>query len=957
MKDLLTIQVIDEAGIDLPVVIKRATAIEQRFLEIEASHDSECAHDIAFELAIETPHISSLEFFVSLNHGNRDRLLMHLNIDAPGRASLARLSWWFRGKMVYGALRRVHPSFLLGEPFKNAQSLAWELKHGLDNTQESSSWARMPYLDLSDSRLEVLPPEIGELTGLVSLDLSGNRLISLPKVIAHLTGLVSLDLSGNNLKALPAVMERLTNLARLSLANNPFLEIPAVVWKLTNLVTLDLSNTELAELPEELSRLSQLAALYLARTHLKAVPESVLECSALAVLHLQENQIHELPLDLARLSALKDLDLDGNPLIFPPTIIAERGTEAILAFLREEAVSAVPVWSSRLILVGEGEVGKTSILRRLLNAPFNNESTTHGLEINHLCVSHPEKESVNMTLSCWDFGGQQIMHATHQFFINDRALFLLVWNARLGYKQSKLYTWLDNIKARAPEAPILLVATHCADRRADLPFHEIIAHYPQVVGKVSVDSSQRLGIPELRQAIRVQAAKLPLMGTPWPLRWLDVVKRIRAIKEKYIFPNRLYALMEEQGVTGDNAVALTTYLHQLGELLFFSENDRLKDVVIIDSAWMARHISEMLESEQVNFGLGMLEAKHMDLIWRHVDPPVRNLFLNLMEEFDLSYRTQDNDKISIVVEKLSENPPLPPNDYEAPWHELAEAPSITLSYDLNTIPPGIPTWFIARSHRFTTGRHWRYGALFADGKNHLALIKLDELRNSLDLTVRGPYPHNFFALLRDGLEVTLSRYPGLEIARMVPCPGHDGCPCPFKFPLETLEKALKMGRQTISCFETMEDVQIARLIYGLTTVDGYDRLLRSFERMARDNETGQAEMKGLIQREFLKLDDCRPRLFLVWSTQEGLLQRLNRMGSKKVQIQLYCEAEGCWHQPAEGGHYELTMDPEWPRNVQPYYGKLVHLMLKMLPMPNIVDQTTPSSTAYPPGRDNNKISV
>ena len=55
-----------------------------------------------------------------------------------------------------------------------------------------------------------------------------------------------------------------------------------------------------------------------------------------------------------------------------------------------------------------------------------------------------------MHLVSWDFGGQDIYHATHQFFLTDRSLFLLLWNARQGWEQAKLHYWLDIIKARAP---------------------------------------------------------------------------------------------------------------------------------------------------------------------------------------------------------------------------------------------------------------------------------------------------------------------------------------------------------------------------------------------------------------------------------------------------------------------------------------------------------------------------
>jgi len=51
--------------------------------------------------------------------------------------------------------------------------------------------------------------------------------------------------------------------------------------------------------------------------------------------------------------------------------------------------------------------------------------------------------------------GQQIYHATHQFFLTERSLYMVAWNARLGAEQGKLHYWLDTIKALAPKAPVL----------------------------------------------------------------------------------------------------------------------------------------------------------------------------------------------------------------------------------------------------------------------------------------------------------------------------------------------------------------------------------------------------------------------------------------------------------------------------------------------------------------------
>ena len=136
---------------------------------------------------------------------------------------------------------------------------------------------------------------------------------------------------------------------------------------------------------------------------------------------------------------------------------------------------AEPLYEAKLVLVGEGGVGKTTLLKALMDregaAPREGEPTTHGVQIDiqALHLPHPDKEGVEIQLNAWDFGGQEIYHATHQFFLTNRSLFLLAWNARHGYEQGKLYYWLDAIQARAPESPVILVATHLDQRDADLP--------------------------------------------------------------------------------------------------------------------------------------------------------------------------------------------------------------------------------------------------------------------------------------------------------------------------------------------------------------------------------------------------------------------------------------------------------------------------------------------------------
>ena len=122
------------------------------------------------------------------------------------------------------------------------------------------------------------------------------------------------------------------------------------------------------------------------------------------------------------------------------------------------------------------------------------EETTHGIEIKALDVGHPAEAGVVMRLNAWDFGGQVIYQATHQFFLTDRSLFILVWDARHGHEQGRLPYWLETIRARAPESPVLIVAAHVDERDADVPRAELMRQYPQVVGHFEVSNTDGRGI-------------------------------------------------------------------------------------------------------------------------------------------------------------------------------------------------------------------------------------------------------------------------------------------------------------------------------------------------------------------------------------------------------------------------------------------------------------------------------
>ncbi len=207
----------------------------------------------------------------------------------------------------------------------------------------------------------------------------------------------------------------------------------------------------------------------------------------------------------------------------------------MLSFLRELEESGTTRYEAKLLVVGEGGTGKSSLLRALRNQSFEQGlSTTHGIEVDQLVFPHPQQPQTTVTLNTWDFGGQQIYHATHQFFLTSRSVYLVTWNARLGVEQGRLHYWLETIKALAPNAPVLLVATHIDERAPDLNYAAFKETYPQLAGHVSISNAKGTGIAQLQATIAELAMELPIMGQPWPQKWLQAEEHLLARPEHHI---------------------------------------------------------------------------------------------------------------------------------------------------------------------------------------------------------------------------------------------------------------------------------------------------------------------------------------------------------------------------------------------------------------------------------------
>ena len=186
---------------------------------------------------------------------------------------------------------------------------------------------------------------------------------------------------------------------------------------------LDLSGMELTELPAEIGQLINLTKLHLGHNSLSNLLPEIGQLTNLRNLYLSENSLSNLPPEIGQLTNLAYLNLSENSLPIPPEILDNwfEPAKIINYYLSLQVNQQKPLHEAKMLLVGQGSVGKTSLVNRLITNNFNpKENKTEGINIQPWQL---QVDSRQIKLNVWDFGGQEIMHATHQFFLTKRSLY------------------------------------------------------------------------------------------------------------------------------------------------------------------------------------------------------------------------------------------------------------------------------------------------------------------------------------------------------------------------------------------------------------------------------------------------------------------------------------------------------------------------------------------------------
>ncbi len=609
----------------------------------------------------------------------------------------------------------------------NLGTVYWD--ETLDKFVESAESG--PNNQLSEENFSVLQglPKLGKLS---ARSANVRNLAALAK-LPHLR---SLSLGGNDIRNI-SPLAKLRKLHTLSLFDNA-LENIAPLEQLVDLKILSLNYNNISDI-RPLSKLTKLEELHLAGNAILDI-QPLEGLDKLFRLNLSSNQLR-LIRPLMNLPALRFLSLDRNPVEdCPPEIAFSGDVERLRAFFHsldksyQESVGNAPSDSGeaqpttednqpipevKLILVGNPTSGKTSLSRVLRRRPFNErENTTHGIQIREWIIDSetlagilPENApKTRLRVNIWDFGGQEYYHGTHQIFLDNNAVYLLLWETahdENGIKPTAVFLdgqprtlpmehfhhgyWLDNIRFHASGAtaggkPPLFMVQNKIDLdqgRAALFDPALLNRYEVInVAGISAKLARSRRAADRRYRYGFEIFREDLLRTLYekasanarienlPATWVQLRRQIRDLRAGIADKNNPFVagLSENAWLTFDDFAGacrvsspqltdpevetLAFYLHQIGAVVWLPHIDRK---VYTDPAWLTEKIYRVL-NERVRDQSGRFTTAEVRADLRN--PAETDLLLRLMQEWEIIFPADPDKGAWVAPQYLPDEHPM-----------------------------------------------------------------------------------------------------------------------------------------------------------------------------------------------------------------------------------------------------------------------------------------------------------
>jgi internalin A len=608
---------------------------------------------------------------------------------------------------------------------------------------------------------------ISRLTGLTSLDIPSNSIGGKGlEYISRLTNLTFLDISNNNLGGKGAeYISRLTNLTSLDINyNNLGVKGAEYISKLTSLTSLKISNNNIGEKgASHLALLKNLRHLVLINNQIEALPHRLIQDLALEI-------------DLESEAEPGKILLKNNPIKNPPPEVLAQGRTAILEYL--EGTSS-PLNECKLIFIGDGAVGKTSLMKRLVYETFDaQEKTTHGInKIAWRKLSNERGEAIKVNL--WDFGGQHIQHSLHQFFFTERVIYVLVLNPR---NDEKAPYWLDQVEKLGKDSKCLVVYNWKDEKDKEANylgnFYELRKTYPRLPEPILLSCATGHNMGVFEDAIKTAVLQNEGLRTLYPNKWFEIKAKLEQgipIERNYIeYPEYERWCMEKDYNDPDRRKNLLRILDSIGSIVFF-DKPVLNQLQVLNPEWITTGAYAILTSERTRETKGHLKWDDLVEIFREEKEIFsdRNIkikyteqqfqfILQLMLDYRLCQKNPLKDHEYLIPSAFGEQPQ---RDYHL---EMDGGRQYRFQFK-SPFEMLIMHRFIAKNIVHIIGQdYWNSGIYFKhSGSETYALVETNLHSRQINCWIKGENVRGLWEVIRNDFRETFKAYHNFPVTEEV----------------------------------------------------------------------------------------------------------------------------------------------------------------------------------------------
>lgn len=427
---------------------------------------------------------------------------------------------------------------------------------------------------------------------------------------------------------------------------------------------------------------------------------------------------------------------------------------------------------ARLILVGRGGAGKTSIVDRLLHDRFTEDRpATEGIDISQWRV---ETSARSIRVNVWDFAGQADTHASHQLFMSSGSVHLLVLASSADTQRRgedvprrDAEYWLRFIQARAstgPEdaAPVIVVCNQADQFPLSLDRDALRERYPFIVGFIDADCKSGRGIGALKDMLSrtLEALSLPRRGVPASWHGLREELESSQRSKSWLRYGDFQLLCADNGEQDpERQRAFADIFTQLGVALLFGRAEGLTEDLLVDPRWITVCLYRLMRAgPEPDRGASLSRERAACLLPGEPAYAV-DFLLEVMRRFELLFETTDSSENFVVPQWL----PTQPTGLAQVWQASGEMTRLRYRYPV--MLEGLIPRFIARTHQLSEGLpRWSQGVVLQLGTAR-ALVRTDELDRALNIAVAGDEAERreLLGVVCADLRVIHAALPGLEV--------------------------------------------------------------------------------------------------------------------------------------------------------------------------------------------------